>query len=90
MFHKVLKSGCRAEASKLRTAERLANLMAVLCILSWRVLWLAMLARTEPEASPGIAFTANEIGLLDRLIGDAGNRRTKPGTLGFYFIKLSR
>jgi hypothetical protein len=32
MFHKVLKSGCQAEASKLRTAERLANLMAVFCI----------------------------------------------------------
>lgn len=90
MFHKVLKSGCRAEASKLRTAERLANLMAVFCILSWRILWLAMLARSEPEAPPSIAFTAIEIGLLDRLVRDAGNQRTKPGTLGFYLIKLAR
>ncbi|WP_342709997.1 hypothetical protein AAFG13_37305 [Bradyrhizobium sp. B124] len=38
VFHKILKSGCKAEDSKLRTAERLANLMAVFCILSWRVL----------------------------------------------------
>ena len=36
-FHKILKSGCRAEESKLRTAERLANLIAMLCILAWRV-----------------------------------------------------
>ena len=28
VFHKILKSGCKAEESKLRTAERLANLMA--------------------------------------------------------------
>jgi hypothetical protein len=90
MFHKVLKSGCQAEASKLRTAERLANLMAVFCILSWRVLWLTMLARAEPEASPSVAFTENEIALLDRLVSDAGSRRAKHGTLSFYLIKLAR
>ena len=38
VFHKVLKSGCRAEGAKLRTADRLANLVALFCIVSWRVL----------------------------------------------------
>src|SRR5580700_2301995 len=38
-FHKILKSGCKAEESKLRTAERLVNLVAVFCILSWRIFW---------------------------------------------------
>jgi len=33
-FHKVLKSGCRAEQSKLRTVERLVKLLATFCILS--------------------------------------------------------
>jgi hypothetical protein len=89
-FHKVLKSGCQAEASKLRTAERLANLMAVFCILSWRVLWLTMLARAEPHASPSIAFTENEVALLDLLVSDTGHRQAKQGTLGFYLIKLAR
>ena len=37
VFHKILKSGCRAEDSKFRTADRLTNLIAVFCILSWRV-----------------------------------------------------
>ena len=32
-FHKILKSGCKAEESKLRTADRLANLISVFCIL---------------------------------------------------------
>lgn len=36
-FHKILKSGCKAEASKLRAAERIVNLIAVFCILSWHV-----------------------------------------------------
>ena len=33
-FHKILKSGCRAEDSRLRTAQRLANLIAIFCILA--------------------------------------------------------
>jgi Transposase DNA-binding len=33
-FHKILKSGCKAEESKLRTADRLVNLIAVFCILT--------------------------------------------------------
>ncbi|PZO47553.1 MAG: IS4 family transposase [Alphaproteobacteria bacterium] len=90
VFHKVLKSGCKAEESKLRTAERLANLMAVFCILSWRVLWLTMLNRTAPDAPPETALTTTEIGLLDRLIGDTGNRRCRTGTIAFYLTKLAR
>lgn len=90
MFHKILKSGCRAEDSKLRTAERLANLMAVFCILSWRVLWLTMLNRTAPDASPKMALTDTEIALLDELISNVGNRRRRPGTLAFYLTKLAR
>lgn len=36
-FHKILKPGCQAEQSKLRTAERLVNLLATFCFLSWRI-----------------------------------------------------
>ena len=45
VFHKILKSGCRAEQARLRTAERLVRLIALFCILSWRVFWLTMLNR---------------------------------------------
>jgi len=90
VFHKILKSGCRAEDAKLRTADRLANLVSVFCIISWRVLWLTMLARTSPDAPPTVALTDAEIVLLDRLTGDAGNRKTQPGTLIFYLTKLAR
>ncbi|MGB5085395.1 MAG: IS4 family transposase [Methylocystis silviterrae] len=90
MFHKILKSGCKAEESKLSTAERPANLMAIFCILSWRVLWLTMLARAEPQASPSIALTDCEITLLDKLVSNAGNRKCKAGTLSFYLVKLAR
>lgn len=90
VFHKILKSGCRAEDAKLRTADRLANLVSVFCIISWRVLWLTMLARTSPSSSPTVALTDAEIAILDRLVSDAGNRKTQPGTLIFYLTKLAR
>lgn len=64
-FHKILKSGCKAEQSKLRTAERLVNLLAMFCILGWRIFWLTMLNRSTRHATPALAFTALEISLLD-------------------------
>lgn len=67
-FHKILKSGCRAEGAKLRTAERLTNLMAIYCILSWRIFWLCMLNRAAPHAPASLVFTDDEQRLLDHLL----------------------
>ena len=88
-FHKILKSGCRAEEAKLRTAERLVNLIAILCILSWRIFWVTMLNRTRPEASPDEAFTELDQYLLDELVPDKPARNpTAP--LAHYITKLAR
>ncbi|WFU20638.1 hypothetical protein QA643_28420 [Bradyrhizobium sp. CB3481] len=65
VFHKILKLGCKAEDSKLRTAERLVNLIAVYCIVSWRVFWMTMLNRSSPNAAPQTALNDLEIRLLD-------------------------
>ena len=69
-FHKVLKSGCRAEQARLRTAERLTNLLAVLCVVAWRVFWLTMTSRATPDAPAEVALTKAEVEILDRLAGD--------------------
>jgi hypothetical protein len=90
VFHKILKSGCRAEDAKLRTADRLANLLALFCIVSWRVLWLTMMARTAPEAPATIAMTTAEISILDRVVSNTGNRGAALGSLKLYLIKLAR
>ena len=87
-FHKVLKSGCKAEESKLRTAERLTNLLAVLCITGWRVFWLTMVNRATPDASAEVAFTKTEIGLLDRLT--ASTKPTKKRTVAHYLIAVAK
>jgi hypothetical protein len=90
VFHKILKSGCKAEESKLRTAQRLANLIAVFCILSWRVFWMTMLNRSTPNAPPTLALTDIELGLLDYLVTDKGQRSARRKPLSHYLTKIAR
>lgn len=77
-FHKILKSGCRAEDSRLRTAERIVNLLAMFCILGWRIFWLTMLNRCTKNAPPTLALTPLEVELLDRLAGRGAPPNARP------------
>ncbi|KLU21793.1 transposase [Caballeronia mineralivorans PML1(12)] len=88
-FHKNLKSGCKAEESQLRTASRLTNLIAVFCILAWRVFWLTEINRSAPEASPEVALTATEVTLLDQLVKDTA-RSAQALPLSRSLIKLAQ
>lgn len=88
-FHKILKSGCRAEEARLRTAERLVNLVAILCILSWRIFWITMLNRTSPGASPHEAFTELDQYLLDERLPDKHHAPREP-SIAHYVVKLAR
>ena len=90
VFHKILKSGCRAEQARLGIAERLVRLLAVFCILSWRVFWLTMLNRTEPDLEPALVLTEIEIKVLDRLIPDPEAGSSTPKTLSSYPTKIAR
>ena len=89
-FHKILKSGCRAEASKLRTADRITNLIAVFCILSWRIFWMTMMNRVAPAASPLVALTRLEAHLVNELIPDSPAKRRPQATLSRHLMKLAR
>ena len=90
VFHKILKSGCKAETSKLRSSERLVNLIAIFCIIGWRIFWLTMLHRAEPDLPPAIALDPTEICLLDALVKTPpGKSQTKP-TVSDYIIKIAR
>lgn len=89
-FHKILKSGCRAEASRLRTAERIVNLIAVFCILSWRVFWMTMMNRVAPTAPPAVALTPMETHVLDRLRFGSIKPDHQPRRLSEYLMKIAR
>jgi hypothetical protein len=89
-FHKILKSGCRAEDSRLQTADRLTNLISIYCILSWRIFWLTMLGRVAPRSSPRDAFTEDELAVLDRLSPKTSTPELVPRTLSHYAIQLAK
>ncbi|TCP73790.1 hypothetical protein C8J31_1565 [Rhizobium sp. PP-CC-2G-626] len=56
----------------------------LLCIVSWRVLWMTLIARAAQDADPSAALTPSETAILDRLVPDGGNRGAAPHTLHFY------
>ncbi len=87
-FRKILKSGCRAKVLKLRMAERIVSLIAVFCILCWRIFWMTMMNRVAPAASPLVALTRLETQSLDRLVPDDHQH---PGAkLSPYLTKIAR
>jgi hypothetical protein len=89
LFHKILKSGCHAEDARLRTAERLVRLIAVFCILAWRVFWMTMMHRIAPNAGAALALTHTELVILDRLVPE---KRGAPASrkLSSYLTKVAR
>jgi hypothetical protein len=89
-FHKILKSGCRAEEARLRTAERLVKLITVFCILAWRVFWMTMINRCQQDAEPELAITDVEMKLLDRLLPDRNPVARLAKTLSSYLVKIAR
>ena len=92
-YHKVLKSGCQAEQARLRTAERLTNLLAVLCVVGWRVFWLTMVNRATPDAPPESVLTRPEIELLDRMAAGAtptGELRAPKRTISDYLVQIAK
>jgi hypothetical protein len=49
IYFKILKSGCRIEASQLMTFERFTNFLAVTMVVAWRLHRLTMLGREQPD-----------------------------------------
>ena len=78
------------ERSRLRSAERIANLLALFCNIAWRILWLTLAHRANPEATPRPALRDREITLLDRLTPSTEGAEPQGKTLATYVRKLAR
>lgn len=90
VFHKILKSGCKVEESRLRTAPRLVNLIATCSVVVWRIFWMTMVNRSEPTAAPTIALTQMEIDLLDLLSKSRRSTARGPKSLERYLDRIAR
>jgi hypothetical protein len=89
VYFKVIKSGCKAEESKLRTADRVAKIISIYSLLSWRIFWLTMINRESSNLPPEIGFTSNEILILDKLVPD-NQKIKKKKNLKIYLTKLAQ
>ena len=86
VYFKILKSGLKAEESKLRTADRLSRLIAIFCILAWRIHWMTMLNRESPKMPPQYVFDVIELKLMTHY-----QKTTKPlNTLQDYIVRLAK
>jgi len=87
-FFRTLKIGCRIEELRLATADRLANCIAMCCVVAWRVSWLTMLSREVSTASPDAVFTNAERSLLERVTPECKRKMTRD--LNFYVRAVAR
>jgi hypothetical protein len=60
VYHKVLKSGCRAEALQLETVEQLMRCVALYAVIAWRILYATMQSRQRPQAPCTLVFSELE------------------------------
>ena len=60
ILFKILKSGCRIEELQLETGARLRRCLAVYAVVAWRVLFLTMQGRQQPELSCEVILEPEE------------------------------
>lgn len=63
-WHRVLKSACRVEDARLKTAVRLKRAIAIDMVVAWRIMLMTLLGREVPELPAETLFTELEIETL--------------------------
>lgn len=49
IFHKILKSGLKVENCRLQTAARLIRYLTIMSIIAWRIFFITLIARVNPD-----------------------------------------
>lgn len=60
IFFRVLKTGCQIERLQLANAERLRPAFALYMIVAWRILYLTMLGRSDPNLPCDVVLDESE------------------------------
>ena len=82
VWHRILKSGCRIEARRLATAERLQRCLTLYSVIAWRVFYATMLARAVPEMPCSVLLEIEEWQALYCAIHHCPTPPDEPPTLG--------
>ncbi len=74
-WHRILKSGCKAEHLNHRDGERIERAVTIKAVIAWRLFVMVMLGRETPELPAEMLFSDTEIMVLKDFAAD---RRLKP------------
>ena len=77
-LHKILKSGCRIEACRLQTGQRLIRYVTLCSVIAWRLDWLTQVNRTTPTAPAPTLLAPEEVAALPILSCSALPSTTSP------------
>ncbi len=81
VYHKVLKSGCRVEERQFDEADNLKRYLAVDMVVAWRVLFLSMIGREQPNLPCDVILELHEWQALYCFIHKSNAPPPQPPTL---------
>ncbi len=64
-WHRILKSGCKAEFLQYRKGERIERAVTINAVIAWRLAAMTLLGRETPELPMQVLFSDTEIGVLE-------------------------
>ena len=79
-WHRILKSGCKAEYLGHRTGQRIERAVTIKAVIAWRLAAMTLLGRETPEMPAEALFTQVQIRVLRHFA--ARRRLAPPGNLG--------
>ena len=59
-YFKVVKSGCKVEDCRFETADRLIRYLTLMSIIGWRLFWMTIINRTDPDAPCTVVLAEHE------------------------------
>ena len=79
-WHRVLKTGCKAEYLAHRRGERLQRAVTIKAVIAWRLMVMTLLGRDTPELDASVLFSDTELAALEDFTRDRG--LPQPDNLG--------
>ncbi|MGK5085141.1 IS4 family transposase [Bdellovibrionota bacterium FG-1] len=80
-FHKVLKSGCRAEDCRLSSATKLTRYLTLVSVIAIRLYWITHLNRHKPDSPCNVVLEEHEWKALHLKMTGSKTVPTLPPTL---------
>lgn len=87
IFFKVLKSGCKVEERYLSSIDRMEVILALFCVISWRIMYAMMLGRICPQIPCDHVFSQAEWKSVYKVLYSKAQLPDEPPTLNT-FIKM--